>query len=64
MNQNKDYDNKINEEDLGPLKLKISPRRGLIITGVIFIVILIAGMIALIVDFINLFWVYTIPFSN
>tara|TARA_B100001094_G_scaffold44095_1_gene38862 strand:- start:453 stop:620 length:168 start_codon:yes stop_codon:yes gene_type:complete len=52
MNQNKDYDNKINEEDLGPLKLKISPRRGLIITGVIFIVILIAGMIALIVDFI------------
>ena len=52
MNQNTDYDNKINEEDLGPLKLKISPRRGLIITGVIFIVILIAGMIALIVDFI------------
>ena len=27
MNQNKDYDNKINEDELGSLKLKISPRR-------------------------------------
>tara|TARA_Y100001970_G_C14130601_1_gene801491 strand:- start:928 stop:1095 length:168 start_codon:yes stop_codon:yes gene_type:complete len=51
MNQNKDYDNKINEEDLGSLKLKISPRRGLIIIGIIFIIILIIGMIALIIDF-------------
>ena len=52
MNQNKDYDNKINEEELGSLKLKISPRRGLILTCIIFIVILIFGMIALIIDFI------------
>tara|TARA_B100000900_G_scaffold406272_1_gene417067 strand:+ start:635 stop:802 length:168 start_codon:yes stop_codon:yes gene_type:complete len=51
MNQNKDYDNKINEEDLGSLKLKISPRRGLIVIGIIFIIILIIGMIALIIDF-------------
>ena len=51
MNQNKDYDNKINEEDLGSLKLKISPRRGLIIIGIIFFIILIIGMIALIIDF-------------
>ena len=39
MNQNKDYDNKINEEELGSLKLKISPRRGLILTGIIFIAV-------------------------
>ena len=51
MNQNKDYDNKINEDDLGSLKLKISPRRGLIIIGIIFIIILIIGMFALIIDF-------------
>ena len=38
MNQNKDYDNKINEDELGPLKLKISPRRGLIVIGIIFII--------------------------
>ena len=43
MNQNKDYDNKINEDELGPLKLKISPRRGLIVIGIIFIIILIIG---------------------
>tara|TARA_B100000700_G_scaffold284179_1_gene337189 strand:- start:131 stop:298 length:168 start_codon:yes stop_codon:yes gene_type:complete len=51
MNQNKDYDNKINEDDLGSLKLKISPRRGLIIIGIVFIIILIIGMFALIIDF-------------
>ena len=51
MNQNKDYDNKINEDDLGTLKLKISPRRGLIVIGIIFIIILIIGMFALIIDF-------------
>ena len=51
MNQNKDYDNKINEDELGPLKLKISPRRGLIVIGIIFIIILIIGMFALIIDF-------------
>ena len=39
MNQNKDYDNKINEDELGPLKLKSSPRRGLIVIGIIFIII-------------------------
>mgnify|MGYP005667684189 CR=1 FL=1 len=48
MNQNKDYDNKINEDELGPLKLKISPRRGLIVIGIIFIIILIIGMFVLI----------------
>ena len=47
MNQNKDYDNKINEEELGSLKLKISPRRGLILTGIIFIVILIFGILVI-----------------
>lgn len=52
MNQNKDYDNKINEEDLGSLKLKISPRRGLIIIGIIFIIILIIGIFALLIDYI------------
>tara|TARA_B100000945_G_C20043175_1_gene440073 strand:+ start:186 stop:353 length:168 start_codon:yes stop_codon:yes gene_type:complete len=52
MNQNKDYDNKFNEEDLGPLKLKISPRRGLIIIGIIFIIILIFGIFALLIDYI------------
>ena len=51
MNQNKNYDNKINEDDLGSLKLKISPRRGLIIIGIVFIIILIIGMFALIIDF-------------
>ena len=51
MNQNKDYDNKINEDELGPLKLKICPRRGLIVIGIIFIIILIIGMFALIIDF-------------
>ena len=51
MNQNKDYDNKINEDELGALKLKISPRRGLIVIGIIFIIILIIGMFALIIDF-------------
>ena len=51
MNQNKDYDNKINEDDLGSLKLKISPRRGLIIIGIVFIIILIIGMFALMIDF-------------
>ena len=51
MNQNKDYDNKINEDELGPLKLKISPRRGLIVIGIIFIIILILGIFALIIDF-------------
>ena len=45
MNQNKDYDNKINEDDLGTLKLKISPRRGLIVIGIIFIIILIIGIL-------------------
>ena len=53
MNQNKDYDNKINEDELGPLKLKISPRRGLIVIGIIFIIILIIGMFALIIDFLS-----------
>ena len=52
MNQNKDYDNKFNEDDLGPLKLKISPRRSLIVIGVIFIIILIIGIFALLIDFI------------
>ena len=52
MNQNKDYDNKISEEDLGSLKLKISPRRGLIIIGIIFIIILIFGIFALLIDYI------------
>ena len=51
MNQNKDYDNKINEDELGSLKLKISPRRGLIVIGIIFIIILIIGIFALIIDF-------------
>mgnify|MGYP000083834323 FL=1 len=51
MNQNKDYDNKINEDDLGTLKLKISPRRGLIVIGIIFIIILIIGIFALLIDF-------------
>ena len=45
MNQNKDYDNKINEDELGSLKLKISPRRGLIVIGIIFIIILILSLI-------------------
>ena len=52
MNQNKDYDNKFNEEDLESLKLKISPRRGLIIIGIIFIIILIFGIFALLIDYI------------
>ena len=51
MNQNKDYYNKINEDDLGNLKLKISPRIGLIVIGIIFIIILIIGIFALLVDF-------------
>ena len=52
MNQNKDYDNKFNEKDLESLKLKISPRRGLIIIGIIFIIILIFGIFALLIDYI------------
>ena len=49
MNQNKDYDrnDRVTEEELKALKLKVSPRRGLIIIGIIFIIILVIGMIAL-----------------
>tara|TARA_B100001029_G_scaffold153583_1_gene137284 strand:- start:4508 stop:4684 length:177 start_codon:yes stop_codon:yes gene_type:complete len=53
MNQNKDYDrnDRVTEEELKALKLKVSPRRGLIIIGIIFIIILIIGMIALLTEY-------------
>ena len=41
MNQNKDYDrnDRVTEEELKALKLKVCPRRGLIIIGIIFILL-------------------------
>jgi len=53
MNQNKDYDrnDRVTDEELRSLNLKISPRKGLLYIGVIFIIILIMGMIALLVDY-------------
>jgi hypothetical protein len=53
MNQNKDYDrnDRVTDEELRSLNLKISPRKGLLYIGVIFIIILIIGMIALLVDY-------------
>jgi len=53
MNQNKDYDrnDRVTNEELKALKLKVSPRRGLIIIGVVFIIILIIGMIALLTEY-------------
>ena len=57
MNQNKDYDNKINEDELGPLKLKISPRRGLIVIGIFFITKLIITLKV----FFNNFFITNLP---
>ncbi|MEC7920536.1 MAG: hypothetical protein VYA06_00065 [Chloroflexota bacterium] len=53
MNQNKDYDrnDRVTEEELKALKLKVSPRRGLIIIGIIFIIILWILMIALLTEY-------------
>ena len=53
MNQNKDYDrnDRVTEEELKALKLTVSPRRGLIIIGIIFIIILVIGMIALLTEY-------------
>ena len=53
MNQNKDYDrnDRVTDEELRSLNLKISPRKGLLYIGVIFIIILIIRMIALLVDY-------------
>lgn len=53
MNQNKNYDknDRITKEELESLNLKISPRRGLIIIGIIFIIILILGMISLLTEY-------------
>ena len=53
MNQNKDYDrnDRVTQEELRTLKLKVSPRRGLIIIGIIFIIILVIGMIALLTEY-------------
>ena len=50
---NKDYDrnDRVTEEELKALKLKVSPRRGLIIIGIIFIIILVIGMIALLTEY-------------
>jgi len=53
MNQNKNYDrnDRVSKEELESLNLKVSPRRGLIIIGIIFIIILILGMIALLTEY-------------
>ncbi len=53
MNQNKDYDrnDRVTDDELRSLNLKISPRKGLLYIGVIFIIILIMGMMALLVDY-------------
>ena len=53
MNQNKDYDrnDRVTEEELKAVKLKVSARRGLIIIGIIFIIILVIGMIALLTEY-------------
>jgi|TARA_B100001105_G_scaffold140276_1_gene112336 hypothetical protein len=54
MNQNRDYDGKDNEssEDLKDLNEKPSPRTGLIIIGIIFIIILAIGSITLLTNYV------------
>tara|TARA_Y100001949_G_C15686585_1_gene200552 strand:+ start:82 stop:258 length:177 start_codon:yes stop_codon:yes gene_type:complete len=54
MNQNRDYDGKDNEssEDLKYLNKKSSPRTGLIIIGIIFIIILAIGSITLLTNYV------------
>jgi len=54
MNQNRDYDGKDNEssEDLKDLNEKSSPRTGLIIIGIIFIIILAIGSITLLTNYV------------